>query len=100
MTAPLFLNKEKSKEDCSLHIATNILLNEIDNDNVEMIERYIDKMLKQNISREYLYMLYVYAYTTQKHHAGSYLEEILLVTYNECPVPTVAKRKSYDSITK
>ena len=90
MTAPLFLNNKEETKDRGLHIATNILLNEIDNDNVETIERYVDKMLKKNISGEYLLMLYTYAHASKKHHARNYLEQILLATHNYCPRPAMA----------
>jgi len=81
MTAPLFLNQ--INRPLSLHVITNKILNAIDNNEMDKIEKYIDEIFKQyNVSRDFFWMLYCYAKESKQIEISTYLQQIMNAEFN------------------
>ena len=80
MTTVLYLNR--SKKLVSLHIITNRLLNAIDNNEIEKVEKYIETILQYHASWDLLLMLSRYAKEVKQPMSYRYLEQIIETTYN------------------
>ena len=80
MTAPLYLNRPR--KSVTIHIVTNNLLNYIDNDDIEEVERYTNRLFKFNVSWELLLLLLRYAKDTKQTKSYIYLQQIIMAKYN------------------
>ena len=82
-TAPLYFRKEeKKKNENVLQSMTQRLLDAIDENNFENIEKVISQMLDNNVSELYIHKFCHYAYSKHKEKACEYLKHILLINNN------------------